>query len=87
MARALKKALPISLEDGIEHFSEWKKPDNCPGFVQILEEKQAEMVARTQTQNAYYTDGSRVEDAHVGVGPAWKTSRMNDDEWKTKAGI
>jgi ribonuclease HI len=81
LARALKKNLPISLEDGIEFYFEWKKPDTFPGQIKILEEEQAKLLARSYEETAIYTDGSRIKDDYTGAGLAWKTQ----GSWKEKS--
>ena len=58
LARALKRSLPTSLEDGIEYYHEWRKPDVFPGEIKIFNREQAEIVARNHEDEAYYTDGS-----------------------------
>jgi ribonuclease HI len=81
LARALKRSLPTSLEDGIEYYHEWRKPDVFPGTIKIFDREQAEMVARNCEDGAYYTDGSRLEGNQVGAGMAWKTR----SGWKQKS--
>ena len=58
LARSLKRNLPTSLKDGIEYYSEWRKPDVFPGQIIIHDREQAEILVRNCENEAYYTDGS-----------------------------
>ena len=60
LARDLNKAIPITLENGLDYYYEWQKPDEFPGTIRVLEKKQAIEVARVNQNIAIYTDGSRV---------------------------
>jgi ribonuclease HI len=81
LARTLRRNLPTSLENGIEFYHEWKKPDTFPGQVLIYEKWEAERLARIHENGAYYTDGSRLEGDQVGAGVAWRTR----SGWKQKS--
>ena len=39
LARALNRAIPVTLESGIDYYYEWEKPDKFPGKIKIFEKE------------------------------------------------
>ncbi len=75
LARALNRAIPVTLESGIDYYYEWEKLDKFPGKIKIFEKEQAIQVAEFHQNTAIFTDGSRTGQKgkeKAGASAVWK---------------